>query len=364
MTAARPPAVAAAGFLLLAVLPGCVTTSERSPARPWASADALFRSDPRWLGADAAYSVPLDGERVLWLFGDTFIGDGKTTRRDAAFIRNSVAIQSRRDVRKADISFHWGRSGEAPDSFFPATTDAWLWPVHGVFRNDTLTLFFTRVSSARGGLGFKLTGAAALRCVDISGPPESWRFESLALPNTPGPYAFVFGVAVLEDGGFVYAFCDAERDGHKIYLLRWSVEDFDSGRLPAAQWWNGTEFVYETALRDGPALLFDDGATEFSVHRLPDGRLLQVQSLGFPQSHIGYRTAPRPEGPWSTPERVYLPPESKRSGTLVYAAKAHPELISDDILVTYAANHFDAEVLLRDTHLYYPRFVRLRPPPN
>ena len=341
-------------------LTGCSTTGGQWTAHAWKPGDELFRSDSRWLGADAAYSVPLDNELVLWLFGDTFIGDGSVARGEAAFIRNSIAIQTGLDVRDAHITFHWGRNGSAPASFFPATADAWLWPVHGVYRNGALTLFFTRIVSAPGGLGFNVVGAAALRCDDISGEPESWHFQSLALPNTPGAYAMIFGVAVLEAGGHVYAYCDTELDGHTIYLLRWTAEDFDAGRLAAAGWWNGEDFVYETSLNGGPAPMFRDGASEFSVHRLADGRFVQVQSYGFPHSDIAIRTAPRAEGPWSAPETVFRPRESKREGTLVYAAKAHPELAGDWMLVTYAANHFDLQTLLRDHSLYYPRFVRLK----
>jgi hypothetical protein len=42
------------------------------------------------------------------------------------------------------------------------------------------------------------------------------------------------------------------------------------------------------------------------------------------------RTAPDVTGPWPSPVTVYTPPESSRSGVLVYAAKGHPELTGAD----------------------------------
>lgn len=52
----------------------------------WPEADKLFRSDPRWLGGDAAYSVDLGHGRVPWLFGDSFIADAPgQTRRQSSF---------------------------------------------------------------------------------------------------------------------------------------------------------------------------------------------------------------------------------------------------------------------------------------
>jgi hypothetical protein len=56
-------------------------------ATPWPEADRLFHSDPRWLGADAAYSVDLGRGRFLWLFGDGFVarkaGDTRRQSRPA-----------------------------------------------------------------------------------------------------------------------------------------------------------------------------------------------------------------------------------------------------------------------------------------
>ena len=66
-------------WLLLAALPPAAGGAPAKASVPtmtaeaWPAADALFHSDPRWRGGDAAYSVPLGGDRVLWLFGDSFI---------------------------------------------------------------------------------------------------------------------------------------------------------------------------------------------------------------------------------------------------------------------------------------------------
>jgi hypothetical protein len=58
---------------------------------------------------------------------------------------------------------------------------------------------------------------------------------------------------------------------------------------------------------------------------------------------------------------VWRPPESKREGALIYAAKAHPELDADGALaVTYISSSFDGATVVADESLYYPRFIRLR----
>jgi len=86
--------------LILAALSGIACSSPR-PApngptgRAFVKADRLFRRDPRWLGADAALSVPLSKGRSLWLFGDTFVAiSSANVRSESKMVRNTVAIQA------------------------------------------------------------------------------------------------------------------------------------------------------------------------------------------------------------------------------------------------------------------------------
>ena len=57
--------------------------------------DNLFvPQDTGWQGGDAAHSIKLNDNRVLWLFGDTFIGKNDYGKRKVLFphINNSLAI--------------------------------------------------------------------------------------------------------------------------------------------------------------------------------------------------------------------------------------------------------------------------------
>jgi len=351
-------------ILLLAVLLIGAATSAEAEAwktESWRSADKLFRSDPRWLGADAAFSVSLGGDRILWLFGDTFVGDGTMKRAKSAFIRNSIAVQRGRDLSFARVDFYWRGPASAPASYFPATSEAWLWPLHGIHRGGALTLFFMRVVPSTEGLGFKVDGSAAMRCDNPEEPPDRWTFRALALPKAPFDGAALFGVALLNRLDSVLAYCVAETPGHPAYLLRWRGVDFDRGDLSAPEWWEGSRFAPGHELSGPPAPVISAAATEFSVHRLLDGRYMQVQTVGFGGADVMGRFAPRPEGPWSERELLFRPRESGWHNTMVYAGKAHPELIGAPIVVSYATNHFDPGTLLKNKRLYYPRFIRVSP---
>jgi len=353
--------IRALGFGAILLLAAAGARADEWRGKEWPKADRLFRSDPRWLGADAAFTVPIGDDRILWLFGDTFVGDGEQTRPEARFLRTSIGIQRGLDPESATISFHWRTDNGEPSSYFPASPESWLWPLHGIHRNGALTIFFSRLMPTNTGLRFAGYGSTALRCDSTTTDPESWWFRTLGAPRAPsGLKNLLYGVAVLDSDTHVLAYC-VDEESDLAYLLRWSAFDFDYGDLASPEWWNGTRFVPARELHAVPAPVFGDAATEFSVHRLPDGRYLQVQTLGFGATDIGVRYAPQPEGPWSDPQPVFRPAESRIKDVFVYAAKAHPELTGAPILVTYAANYFDPAKLLESKTLYYPRFVRLSP---
>ena len=52
-----------------------------------------FPLSPPWLGADAAYSIPLPDGRDVWIFGDTLYGDKRVVAGEVpAMVHNSLGI--------------------------------------------------------------------------------------------------------------------------------------------------------------------------------------------------------------------------------------------------------------------------------
>jgi hypothetical protein len=375
--ALRGGAMSVALALSLAVL-GCArpapvqrpaTTRALQPptAAPWPEADALFHRDPRWLGGDAAVSVALDGERVLWLFGDSFIaaraqpGQPPASRRGAAFVRNSVGLQHGLDPSRAALHFYWRTAADgAPGSFFPEQDGCWRWPGHGLLLDSALTIFLMHVcpdTAGAGGLGFRVAGWTAVRVADASGEPAAWQLTPLATPVARA--LSTVGAAVLLHGEHVYAYGvrDAGDSGdHAVLLLRWRRADFARGDLMRPEYFGGAERGFG---EHDPALVIEAGASELSVSPRPRGGYVAVHSRGFGAAPITLRWAEQLTGPFGPPRDVYLPEEARERGVLVYAGRAHPELTGADLVLTYASNTLDAEALLDDLSLYFPRFVRL-----
>lgn len=312
---------------------------------PWEEADALFHQDPRWLGADDAYSVDLGGGRVLWLFGDTFVATSDAhVRSESRLVRNSVAIQTGTDPGAATIELFWRGTPEEPASFFPEDGDTWFWPGDGERVGDRLFLFLMSVRAASDGLGFDVSGSAAVVVDNPDDAPDTWQLTRIDLPPNE-KHAVLGSASVLVHDGALLAFGSEETGSHHMDLARFPLPSEGLPDLGAPEWL-------------GPGL--EDGQTELTVHPDPARDLwIEVQSRGFGATEIALRTAPSVDGPWSAMRDFYHPPESDRSDTLVYAGKAHPELEGADLIVTYAANSTDFGTLLSDESLYYPRFVRV-----
>jgi uncharacterized protein DUF4185 len=345
--------------LLLALVAGCHgAPSLVASATSWPEADALFRSQPRWLGADGAYSIDLGGGRVLWLFGDTFVATSDAdVRAEATMPRNTVAIQHGYDPSQATIDFYWATTNGAPDSFFAADGADWLWPAHGIRLGDRLIVFLSRVTSSAGGLGFAGAGWTALSIDNPDADPPAWQPVDLAPPANS--FGVTFGSAALDDGEWLYVYGSEDAGSHAVHVLRFADAAARAGDLSHPEWRTKSGWVAQEALTSRPAALFGDAETEFSVGVDARGGFLEVQSIGFGSTTIGLRSAPAVDGPWSDVSSSYRPPESSLDGVLVYAGKGHAELAGADVVATYAANATQFSSLVQDSSLYYPRFVRM-----
>jgi hypothetical protein len=386
----------AAGLLCAAAAcgehpPARAAVHSRAPsASLWPEGSALFHRDPAWAGADSAYSIELGPRRVLWLFGDTFIdpaADGSRSNGPNFFVRNSVAIQSdpsdAHDASRAAIAFHWGPAREGvPSAFFhdpdgdPQQAQRWLWPLSGArLPSGVLLLFRMVVVKVEGGLGFAVRGWDAVAIDDPDAAPSAWQPRSVqALTVEP---AVLMGTSVLVHDGFLYAYAtrNDERE-HALYLARWPLNAL--GRVPAgalrdAEWytpsgfrsWAGSD---RPVPRSSLSPLFMDGQTELSVHydRARERFIeLQVRGLALadPSTVLAYRSAPRPEGPWSALIPLLRPPQATRPDAqhlVAYAGKAHPEQAGPSLVASYVVHSLAAP--LPPDALYFPELVRVQLP--
>jgi len=326
---------------IAALLCGPITAQS---ATAWPEADKL--------GADAAYSVDLGHDRVLWIFEDTFLAShpGSRTRRDARFVHNTVAIQHGYDPAHATIDFHWRTQNKSPAEIFPNEGKVWIWPDAGIRLGDALIVFAERVvSDAKSG--FNSNGWTAYLITNPDADSSTWRPKKITEQHD----TVLLASAIVHQGDFVYLFGQSEPE-HDLYGARVSTAQLSGGNLEQLTGWDGHDWTGTRATRQ---LVIKDAGTESSIQPNPTGPgFVEINNKGYGASDIVMRTAPALTGPWSDSKIVYRPPESDGPDPFVYAGKSHAELRGADLVLTYATNSFkDANA--DDLTRYFPRFVRV-----
>lgn len=328
--------------------------------------EALFERRSGWTGGDGVFSAPLGPERILWLFGDTFIGEVADNRHvQALLVNNTLALQRGLRPETAAVDFFHGRDAAGrPEAFVrPVDGVGWFWPYHAILTEAGLFLFLIQVERTADPLafGFQLVATWLGHVVNPEDPPGDWVVRQHKLPWGSGTR--LFGSALLRQGDQVYIF--GVVDEKAAGVLR---KDVILARAPAdrpeefGRWrfWSGAGWSAEA---DAAAPVCRDAANEFSVSFQPAlGRYLMVYTRGSLSADIVLRHAPAPEGPWSDPIALYRCPEAGWDARIFcYAAKGHPAISGpEELVVTYTTNATDFDLVLNDARLYRPRFLRLR----
>jgi hypothetical protein len=358
------------GFLvfllaLLFILAAC-QTQPRFRVEPLPRYDAAFQQASGWTGGDGAYSVALADGRILWLFGDTFVGRVEEGRRiGSQMIYNSAAVQAGEKPSEASLRFVYRSLPDGrPLAFLqPQDGAGWFWPYHGVRTPQGLFLFLLQIEPAEGpaAFGFKLLSTWMAKVENPDQPPESWIMTQRKIPWSHARRLFGSSVLLKEEYGYVYGTVDATTGGRvcKHMILARApadrLEDFSSWRFFADDDW------MDDADRAGT--ICDDVAGEFSVSYQPAlGRYVLVYTEGGLSEHMALRFSPQPQGPWGPAIRFFRCPEAGWDDRIFcYAGKGHPEIPSgpQHLIVTYVANSTDFARLESDARLYRPRFLRI-----
>lgn len=376
-----------------------------TPDNGW---NAVFDRRDGWTGADGAATVALGDGRVLWLFGDTWIGSIRGGKRQpgATMVNNSIAVHSVEQSAgwkipdSKAVHFYWGANDAAgrptawavpprATSGVPSTGERreWFWPAGGGLAVDgpatsrRLYLFFFRVCSNPRGQGvwtFTVVGSALGVVDNMALPADRWKMRLLNFPHSLQPTE-KRGEPADAEMTWGMAACLGAKEGNRqpqnafIYGIRKMGLLNDSlvlARAPAAaidrfQDWTfyaGKNSWASTAAAAAP--LANGLVSEFSVERLQKGdrsTWVLLQSEPLLGKRIFLRTAPRPQGPWSTPQFVATVPDVERSRSyFTYAAKGHVALSRPgELLITYLVNSNQFADLMTDTDIYRPKFLRV-----
>jgi len=328
-------------------------------------------ADKSWAGGDIASSIDLEGGRLLWLFGDSWVDTKKPgSRSGAVMVNNTVAVQTGRDPRTARLAFyHRTAAGKPGPLFGPPDGASSYWLSHGGIRTSKgLYLFLSRIVAKPGDnsvFGFRSTGLVMAHGLDPKVAPDRWKPIETAMPFTQfsrNGSETVFGIPLLRKDGMIYFYgleVDAESKDRFLLVARvpeGDLEDFGAWRFYSDGVWQKD---FKKASR-----LADHFGAELSVSYLPARQqYAAVYTEGGLSENIMIRFAPAPEGPWSKPEVIFKTPEMGwDKDYFCYAAKGHPELSTrpDELIVSYVCNSYDFKKMAADPRIYVPKFLKVK----
>ena len=309
-------------------------------------------------GADGFYSVQLPDGRVVWIFGDSFLGtvnpDGSRIKRSPVFIRNAFAVQDGDSLKSLyQIIDGWESSLVIPPDATKGTEfsedSLWYWPGDGFVENGKLKVFMTAFYQAEpGNWGFEWTGAnlATFSLPDI-------KLEKIDHLNYPNDAEVHWGHAVCDNASdytYIYG------AGNKFpYVARAPKGNI----LKPWEFYTGTEWVKDSHLAK-PMTDFK-GSEQFSVIKLKDKYVMLTQSGNFLNSNLYSVTSDFPFTGWSNKKNLYkIHPLNPVKDLFAYNPVAHPQFPkNDELLVSYCVNSFSLDDLFEDASKYRPVFIRV-----
>ncbi len=324
------------------------------PAACWAPALTVYedchynllftRYGNGWTGADATYSIALPEGRILWLFGDTFLGkvNADRSRSNAPFVRNTAVMQV-----GDELTTYYQGPADNPSAFVsPANPNEWYWPLDGTVHNGQLQLMLGRLgSTGTGGMwdfgyvGFDLA---------IYSLPD---LQLLSLTHVIDDPEISYGSCVLEDENHLYIYgISTQFLSKKAHIARVANGDLTG----TWEFYNGSAWVSQAsnyAIADGVS-------DQFSVISDGEKYYLITHEIIFGEE-IFIMESNSPTGPWTNKRTLYCTPEAG-GNIFTYNAFAHPELAENgELRISYNINSFEFADLFENADLYRPRFIRV-----
>ena len=326
-----------------------------------------------WLGADAAYSIPLPDGRDVWIFGDTLYGEKRVVRGNAPqMVRNSIGISTCGSGRwKLTYVIRKDADGR-PHDFFPARLPhTWYWAMDGfVVKHDlwvTLLCVRSEPSAKSQAMAFATCGAGLAHIPSPGSDPQKWKMQIMPLV-ADGAHAYPSATAVVSARN-AYIFALKESGTRPLLATRIPLSGLSdpAGHLQYlagnGKWKSG--FDPQSAKE-----VMRRGSTELSIRYHPELHkwLAVMFAPGAFTSTILLRSAPRMTGPWTEGQPIYQVPEMQPGkpgydkNIFCYAAKEHPEFERGDLVFTYVCNTFAVPELATNLGIYDPRVVRMPMP--
>ena len=378
-----------AGVILLLIcilLTSCQAIRQSSCPFQYPQARCLpsFPDRDGWYGADGAYSIKLDEQRTLWLFGDTFVSE-EPKRKDRVgmdvLLGTTMAISTCSDKTGFNIQYYLKKkNGKFVSSF---GNNEFLWPQDPFIAQGTLyipLLIIIALPENPSPFNFKVGGHKIARIRDFQNDnPHLWPVEYLDWTSALAPGIEALATTSVVHEPYVYFYPLYRHNAGNVHI-RGNI----LARIPIHRLDNpGGHFEYlmkgniwqKNLQPEKVKIIFSAGVSELSVRYHPENHEWTAVYLS-PENkgrQLLYATAPSMEGPWKTPAPLIesiaeVDPASPLydQHTFCYAGKEHRQFACGrDIVITYVCNSVEdidnqESFIRRNSFLYRPSVVTIR----
>ncbi|MEO6149742.1 MAG: hypothetical protein ABIN95_08965 [Mucilaginibacter sp.] len=354
----------------------------------------------QWTGADATYSIPLGGGKILWMFGDTFVGKVNPPdathptrwRPSSSMNPNTFMIQNTSVTPNTwitvvgmgvdPVSWMWWPPAKTGNDYLSGTSRTWYWPGDATISGNNLYIYFTKFQNISGGgystigtdlFTFSVSGLTALTATVSNIPATSTSVFTMPLNATKET---MFGTALMEDGSNNYVYIS-----DKIDYSPYGFWHTGKAYKVASSNINGTK-SYFTGYGAAPAYTPVYGSSSFSGSGSTTGIMKKLigstlsDLLVSPQFSVvkigtryrlitqedagkkiySYESA-SPVGPWECETLIYT--ISDPNTNVTYNAFLHPEVKngSTKYLLSYNLNGNTFADVYNNVDTYRPKFI-------
>lgn len=344
-------------------------------AHPDSVFTSYFQREVGWTAGDATLSIPLPNNKVLWLFGDSYIDNLDTSDNTLPClfqVRNTAMLQTKSSPDQMTTLLDTAQTGFNRTLFRLSNTElphTYFWPGHGYVNGDTVYVFLQRYHTPPGTIQVNHLGTYLaklslpnLQIVSITALPDmqGFFFGRWVYRSPSSPWAYVYGNKV---NGFKF----------EPYVARVPANN------PLGEWKYWTGSTWSTNLTAAAKISDYPVSPGFSVTNRLGKFYLFTQENGYlkcgkGQEIYAYTGNSTPYGNFGENngiDTIYTVPDQFQGKELkTYNAYAHPEWNQNgELLISY--NVSDGLDSLcpkqcqniytgrRNADTYRPKFIRL-----
>ncbi|GAB3908911.1 hypothetical protein GCM10028803_45510 [Larkinella knui] len=313
-----------------------------------------------WTGGDGVYSTRLPDGRIVWTFGDTFLGLVKSDRTRLAsqneMVRNAVMIQTGETFDSFKTLNQGASTPKAGQTYFTHAKQKggkdWYWPLDATVYNVKLQVLLSHIEkTGSGAWDFKNASIDIAICSLTTGT-----VEKIIANKYQGPWGYGGAVCEAADG---YTYLYGVIHGNlttNVVVARAPKGDLTGNW----QYWNGSQW----GSQPNDYSIYKDASDQFSVFQSGTRYYLFTQEIVFGR-RLFLSESSSPIGPWTAKRLLYtVPPEQGTGKVFTYNALVHPELSRNgDLMISYCVNatdfadHFNSP---GSADRYRPYFIRVK----